>query len=413
MRLLQTLTQRYPSLESRQFRHYCLAQIVSLTGTWMQAVSIPWIAYKLTGSAEKIGIVGAAQALPITLMALFAGAALDNLPKRKVVFATQLSLALIAVLLAMSVAFDLLTFPLLVCMAAAVGICNAVDQTARSTLVSELVDTKSVGNAASLGFIIFNFSRVLGPVLAGIAISSIGIGWTLMVNALSSIPLLLWLAHTLRSNTSSPPGAHRKMLVGVTAGIAYVRARPELWKNLATVCCMGIFGFNFSVLLPPLLSTRFGLDEAAYGVMLSCLGLGGFAGALVAASEYSVARGSALLIALPCTTAVLLLMLAIGSSLAALMIAMGLLGIANIMFFSIANARLQAACDPEFRGRVIGMYVLCFGGMTPVGNTIAGVLSERVGPDVAFSVMAASLLVCVVTIRAVSAVFDGRTGQTA
>ena len=81
---------------------------------------------------------------------------------------------------------------------------------------------------------------------------------------------------------------------------------------------------------------------------------------------------------------------------------MALLGFANITFFSAANSLLQVHADPRFRARVSGMYVLCFGGMTPVGNTLSGFFGERAGPQVAFAVMAATLVAGVALIRLAS-----------
>jgi MFS family permease len=399
--LRESLLVKYPALRSAEFRRYTAAQLLSLTGTWMQTISLPWVAYRLTGSIEATALVGAAQALPITMFAVFAGAVLDQRPRRPVVLATQSGLALLAVLVALLLLSGWLNFGLLLACAFAIGVCTAVDQTARAALVAELVDKEALANGAAVGFVVFNFSRLLGPAIAGLVIAAIGPGWSLLLNAVTSLPLLALLCAKL-----GPRPVSGKLRAGIlrelAEGFLYVRSQPVLWTTIATVAAMGVCGFNFSVLLPPLLSRSLGLQEATYGVMLTALGLGGFVGALAAASEWGTVNGGKLVALMPWLTALLLGALSLIQGVGGMLAIMALLGFANITFFSAANSLLQVHADPRFRARVSGMYVLCFGGMTPVGNTLSGFFGERAGPQVAFAVMAATLVAGVALIRLAS-----------
>ena len=88
------MTSRFPALKNPNYRAFWLSQIVSLTGTWMQNLALPWLAYTLTGSPFLLGLVGAVQFLPTMLLSVFAGALTDRLIKAKVVLATQTVLAL-------------------------------------------------------------------------------------------------------------------------------------------------------------------------------------------------------------------------------------------------------------------------------------------------------------------------------
>lgn len=389
---------KYPSLASLEFRRYTAAQLFSLTGTWMQTVSVPWVAYRLTGSIEATALVGAAQALPVTLFAVFAGAALDQRSRRRVVLATQCGLAVMSTLLALLLFSGALTYWALLTCAFAVGVCTAVDQTARSALVVELVEKEALANGAAMGFVVFNLSRLLGPAIAGGVIATVGPAWSLLLNAASSIPLIA-LLYARRG----PLGARKALRSGlwreVAAGLAYVRSQRELSITLATVAAMGVCGFNFSVLLPPLLSRGLGLHEAVYGLMLTALGLGGLLGALVAASEWGVKNGSRIVVNVPYLTAVLLVWMSITQGLGGMLVVMALLGLANITFFSAANARLQVCADSAYRARVSGLYVLCFGGMTPLGNSLAGFVGERAGPQAAFASMAGILATWALVVR--------------
>ena len=99
---------RFPALHNRPFRAFWLSQTVSLTGTWMQNLALPWLAYTLTGSPFLLGLVGAFQFLPTMLLSLFAGAVIDRQVKVKVVFAAQVTLMLGSALLAALVFLSLI-----------------------------------------------------------------------------------------------------------------------------------------------------------------------------------------------------------------------------------------------------------------------------------------------------------------
>ena len=112
---------RFPALHNRPFRAFWLSQTVSLTGTWMQNLALPWLAYTLTGSPFLLGLVGAFQFLPTMLLSLFAGAVIDRQVKVKVVFAAQVTLMLGSALLAALVFTHSASYPLLLGVALVMG----------------------------------------------------------------------------------------------------------------------------------------------------------------------------------------------------------------------------------------------------------------------------------------------------
>lgn len=382
---------RFPALGVPSYRRFFLSQGVSLTGTWMQNLALPWLAYTLTGSPFLLGLVGAVQFLPTMLLSVFAGALTDRLVKVKVVLATQITLSLGSAILAILVFTHTASYPLLLLVALLMGLANTLDFPARQAMVSELVGKDLVMNAVALNSSLFNAARIVGPALAGLIMGAWGIGWCFALNAISFVPALVVLLglphHAAPARTNDSPDLWQASKEGVT----YLRNERPLRDVLVAVALMSILGFNFSVLLPVLVKVNLGLGETAYGLLMSCMGIGSFCAAfLIAARSHRGPRVSILALA-PLATGALFVVLAFSPWFALIAGLMVVVGFSNVAFFTTANSFLQVHTLPEYRGRVTAFYSLLFGGMTPVGNLIAGTLVEWGGPTLGFLVTGVAL----------------------
>jgi MFS family permease len=389
---------RFPALRNPPFRAFWLSQAVSLTGTWMQNLALPWLAYSLTGSPFLLGLVGAFQFLPTMLLSLFAGALIDRQLKVKVVFVAQVTLMLGSVLLAVLVFTNLASYPLLLGVALVLGVANLMDFPARQAMVGELVGKDLLMNAVALNSSLFNAARIVGPALAGLVMGAWGIGWCFALNALSFLPTLVVLSRLPRR---PPPatGRPKALWTDTKDGLRYVLAMPALRSVLLAVGLMSIFGFNFSVLLPVLVKHNLGLGETAYGLLMSCMGVGSFLAAFTIAARSSRGPRTAILALAPLATGVLFLGLAFAPWLPLIGALMVLVGFSNVAFFTTANSYLQVTTDPRYTGRVTAYYSLLFGGMTPLGSTMAGALVQTGGPGLGFLVTGSVLIVVAVAYR--------------
>jgi len=267
-----TMNSRFPALGNPSYRAFFLSQTVSLTGTWMQNLALPWLAYTLTGSPFLLGLVGAVQFLPTMLLSIFAGALTDRLVKAKVVLATQIVLCLGSVLLAVLVFTHTASYPLLLLVALLMGLATTMDFPARQAMVSELVGKDLVMNAVALNSSLFNAARIVGPALAGLVMGAWGIGWCFALNAVSFLPGIAVVA-TLPKVPLAPRATDAPDLWQATKdGVAYVWRNRPLRDVLVAVFFMSVLGFNFSVLLPVLVKTNLGLGETAYGLLMSAMG---------------------------------------------------------------------------------------------------------------------------------------------
>jgi len=382
---------RFPALGNPAYRGFFLSQTISLTGTWMQNLALPWLAYTLTGSPFLLGLVGAVQFLPTMLLSAFAGALTDRLVKARVVLATQTILCLGSAVLAVLVFTHSASYPLLLAVALVMGLANTMDFPARQAMVGELVGRELVMNAVALNSSLFNAARIVGPALAGLVMGTWGIGWCFAINALSFLPALAVVSKLPRRPAPSRSETSPDLWRATREGVDYVARSATLRRVLVAVFFMSVLGFNFQVLLPVLVKQTFHLGELEYGWLMSFMGLGSFTAAFTIAARSQRGPRTLILALAPVATGVLFLGLAFAPWYGLIAVLMVFVGFSNVAFFTTANSVLQVESAPEFRGRVTAFYSLFFGGMTPVGSLLAGALVEAGGPTLGFAVTGSAL----------------------
>ncbi|MFZ9865736.1 MAG: MFS transporter, partial [Candidatus Limnocylindrus sp.] len=123
----------------RNYRLFWGGQLISLAGTWMQSIAQAWLITELTPDPVWLGVVAAAQFTPVLIFGLFGGVLADVLPKRQALIGTQGALMVLALLQALLVAVGVMSIPLLILLAVALGSVNAVDMPIRQSFFSEMV----------------------------------------------------------------------------------------------------------------------------------------------------------------------------------------------------------------------------------------------------------------------------------
>ena len=183
------------AFQHRNYRLFFSGQLISLIGTWMQQVAQAWLVLQLTGDPIWLGIVATAQFLPVMVFGLFAGVVADAFPKRRVLIGTQVSMMILAAILAALVIANVVQVWMIVGLAFLLGIANAVDMPVRQSFAVELVGREDVAPAVALNSAMFNGARVVGPAAAGLAIGAFGVAAAFALNALSFLAVIvgLWL----------------------------------------------------------------------------------------------------------------------------------------------------------------------------------------------------------------------------
>jgi MFS family permease len=374
------LRRSFNSLEVPNYRRYFAGQLISLSGTWMQTVAAIWLVLSLTGSGVAVGLTTALQFLPMLLFGAWGGLLADRMPKRRLLMITQALMAIPAIGLFVVTTAGVAA-PWMVYLAVfSMGSVNAVDNPTRQSFVIEMVGADRVVNAVSLNSVIVQSARIVGPAIAGLLIAGFGVGLCFGLNALTFVAMILALRGMDSRRLQAPPVAAREP-GAIRAGLRYVARTPELAVPLALMALVGTLGFNFQVVLPMLAKFSFDGGAGAYAVLVSAMGVGSIAGALVNGSHGHTGprliAGGALAFGLSA------LLSAAMPSLAFEIPTLALLGAAAVTFAATINSTLQLAVSPEMRGRVMALYSVVFLGSTPIGGPLTGWLSQAYSPRVA------------------------------
>lgn len=382
--------QTFASLQVHNYRVFFLGMLVSASGTWMQSVAQGWLVLQLTGSGTAVGLVTAAQFVPMLLGGVWGGVIADRFDKRHILFVSQSILASAAALLALVTLTGIVEVWMVFGCALLTGVGTMIDNPTRQAFVSELVGAERVANAVALNSAMFNAARIVGPALAGLVILVAGTGVCFAYNALSYVAVLFSLTRM------RPEELHRGKPTGkakgqVRAGLRYAWATPELRSTILLVAMVGTFALNFTVLTPLLVEFTFDAGPGTLGLLTSAMGGGSLVGALVAAARSKPTPK--LLVGAAGALGVMMLGVAVAPNLIVAGVLLSLTGAATITFLSTANSTLQLSSSSEMRGRVMSLYLLVFLGSTPIGGPIVGAVAETINPRAGFVVGGVASLV--------------------
>ena len=285
MSISERVGRTFNSLAVYNYRLFSASQLISLSGTWMQTTAQGWLVLKITNSAVALGTVVALQYFPVALFTLFGGALADRLPKRTVLVGTQSLAAVQALVLAILVLTHSVQLWQIYVLALLLGTINAFDSPTRQAFVSELVGPDRLQNAIALNSSLFNTARIVGPALAGIVISVIGIGPAFLFNALSFIPVIAALLLLHRGELyTSVRAARDNIFRQVGEGVRYAVRTPNILIVLLALAFIGTLGYNYPIFLPLLAKFVLRAGATGLGVLTSAVGVGALMGAIVMAS---------------------------------------------------------------------------------------------------------------------------------
>ncbi|GAA2244112.1 MULTISPECIES: MFS transporter [Kitasatospora] len=379
----------FAALRVPNFRLYFAGQSVSLIGTWMQAVAQSWLVLELTGSGTVLGLVVAAQFLPVLVGGPYGGLIADRADKRLLLMVTQATLASLALLLGLLTVTHTVRLWMVALLAVALGTVNAVDNPTRQAFVPEIVGPQLLRNAVSLNSVMTNTARAIGPALAGILIATVGVGVCFLANAASFLTVLLAL-RLIRIEKLTATRPVERGPGQLAAGLRYVRDTTGLWAPLAMMALIGTLAYEFQVVLPLLARTTLHGGARTYGFLTSAMGLGSVVGGLAVAAVGEA--GVVPLIGAAAGFGTALTAAAAVPGVPAELVALVCVGIGSTVFLTTGNTTLQLVSHPRFRGRVMALWTVTFLGSTPVGGPIIGVVSERLGPRAGLALGAGACL---------------------
>ena len=375
--LRQFSRETFSSLQIRNYRLYYIGQIISTSGTFMQSVAQAWLVLKLTNSGPALGLTTALQYLPILFLGPYGGVIADRFSKRKILYITQSVSGILALILGVLVATNLVQVWMVYILAFGLGMVNVFDNPTRQTFVMELVGADHIRNAVTLYSTLVNLARIIGPAIAAALIAAFGLAPCFFINGFSFMAVVIMLGMMRTSELITTPPAPRAR-GQLQEGLRYVISTPILSTTLVMLAIIGTLTFEFQVSLPLLVQFTFKGDASSYAFLTSAMGFGAAIGGIFFASRKGITPSKLISAALLFGLAVLAA--AWMPSLLLTGLAMVVVGMCMINFTSLGNSILQITSSSQMRGRVMALWSVAFLGSTTIGGPVVGWFAEAAGP---------------------------------
>ncbi len=374
----------FRALQYRNYRLFFLGQIISLVGTWMQAVAQSWLVYRLTGSSFLLGLVGFCSQFPVFLLAPVGGMLADRRSRHRIVITTQtLSMVLALILGALTLLEHIQVWEIML-LATLLGLVNAFDIPARQAFVVEMVNPQDFINAIALNSSMVNAARMIGPAVAGITVAAVGEGWCFLANGASYIAVivgLLMMRITPRARNLEHSGVK-----SVVEGFRYVARTGPIRALLLLLGVVSLTGMPYVVLMPIFADRILHSGARGLGMLMAAAGVGALSGTLMLAAKRGV-RGLGRWITYSATGfGVALITFSLSKSFWFSMALLLPAGFAMMIEMASSNTLIQSMVPDELRGRVMAVYSMMFMGMAPFGALTAGAVAQHLGAPPAVAI---------------------------
>jgi MFS family permease len=379
----------FGSLAYRNFRLFFVGQTISQVGTWLTQVALALFVLELTDDGVAVGLLVAFQFLPVLLIGPWAGLVADRSDKRRLLLVTQTCAMGQSFLLTALAAMGDPPIAALYGAALLGGLATALDNPARRSFVVEMVPEERVQNAVSLNTALMTGSRIFGPAIAGLLVSTVGYTWCFLLDSVSYLAVLTSL-YRMRTEELRPAPPASRAKGQVRAGLRYVWTTPALRISLIMMAVVGTLAFNFSVVLPLFVTRSLDGTPAEFTLLFSALSAGSMAGALWSARRSAIRMRH--IVWASGLYGVAMLLLAVMPGLGWAFPAAVFVGVSSVAFMTTSTTLLQLRADPSMRGRVLALQAMVFLGSTPIGGPVLGLICERYGARAGLAVGGAACL---------------------
>jgi MFS family permease len=378
----------------RNFGPYFLGNAASASGTWFQNLAASILVFRLTHSPFLLGVLNFANFVPVLVLAPWAGSVADRYDRRHVLLTTQVVSAGLSGMLAGLAWGGLARVWVVIVFALGLGVMSAFSAPTSMALVGGLVPLEHLGSAVALNSMTFNLARAIGPVLAGVSVSTLGIPASFAINSASYLLLVLGVlvvrpAERIRASRTE---------TRLRESLQLVRAQPELLALLLIVTAVG-FGSDPVNTEAPAFARAFGRPDTEAGFIIGAFGAGAVAAAFLLAGRVTGSRRRMVL-----TLSMLGAGMVAFSVVRWLPVGFVLLAIAGFGYLASnasATSRLQLGVEERHRGRIMALWSVAFLGFRPAASLLDGAVAGAFGVRAAGVVLALPAFACAAAILVV------------
>lgn len=338
---------------------------------WMNDVASAWLMTTLTAKPIWVALVQTAATLPVFLLGLPSGALADILDRKKFLFSTQVWVAAVGSLLSLAVFAGVVTPPLLLLLVFLNGIGLALRWPVFAAIVPDLVPRAKLPAALALNGVSMNASRILGPLIAGAIIASLGSAWVFLLNAVLSIVAAVVITRWQREHRPDPLG--RESLRGaMRVGLQYVAQSYHLKGVLLRIAIFFFHSTALMALLPLVARQIKGGDAGTFTVLLAAMGAGAIASTFALPRLRQALSRDRLVLLGASTQALSMAVMAVNTHLWIGVLAMLLGGAAWITTANTLSVSAQISLPDWVRARGMSMFQMAIMGASASGAAVWG-----------------------------------------
>ncbi len=387
----------FSSLKNPTFRLFWAALLCQMTAMNMQMMARSLLIYRLTGSTAILGIMTLFNAVPMLLLSLFGGVLADRLPKKWVMIFGQSGSAVVALGIAISLQMGFLdregSWWILGVAAFFQGTIMGLMMPSRQAMIPEIVGGEQLLNAVSLSNMGTSVMRFLAPAVTGYLIGE-NYNFHVVYFTMTGMYLLSVVFLSFLHVKGRAPVRASGALADIGEGIGYLRRQTIVLFVLAFSLFAVLLSMPYAMLLPVFTEDILKVGAQGLGLLMSVSGIGAIAGSLVLASLPNKKRGLMLIVG-TLVMALALIVFAFSKSMTLSLVVIVFVGVGQTSRMALGNTLIQYYTEPEYRGRVMSIYMMQFG-LTSFSSFAAGLIAEAV--DIQWVVGGFAMLLVVIAL---------------
>jgi len=368
-----------PSLHHRKFRLIWLGLLISVAGSQMQLSAIHWHIRELSGSPNPLALggIGLVRILPVILFSIVSGPVADSLNRRIILLVTQSIQAVIAVILAVMTFSNHISIGFIYTLTALQAAAIAFDLPARHAMIPNIVPEKDLPNAYSLQSIAFNAGAIIGPMLGGLVIATLGQGYTYLFNAISFLAVIvaLILIGNVTQDINRSPGIN---ISAVREGIHFIISKPIILSTMLIDFAATFFA-SANTMLPIVARDILKVGEVGFGFLSAGQSIGSVLASLIISQITEIKRQGRVFLGAVFLFGMATILFGFSKGLLIDMLALIIMGAADSISTIIRNTVRQLNTPDHIRGRMVSINQIFFQGGPQLGEVEAGIVGKLFG----------------------------------
>lgn len=368
------------SLKYRNFRLLMTGHLISRIGSEMQAVTINWHIYNLTGNPLSLGIIGLARFFSIIVFSPLGGITSDKYDRKKIMFVSQIFMIIFSAILTITTYNKSVTPQLIYLLIALTSASSAFDTPARQSIVPTLVPPKDFINATSLNTIIWQAAIVIGPAIGGFVIASFGESTVYLINTISFIAFIISLILIKTQPKKIDPTVEWN-IHAFLEGLKFVFRTPLIYSTMILDFIATFFG-TANILMPIFAKDILSVGPQGLGFLYASSSLGAVVAGLIVSSIKNLKPQGKILLSSITLYGLATLLFGISKNFYLSLFFLFLAGAGDAISTIIRNTIRQLSTPDKLRGRMVAVNMIFFLGGPQLGEAEAGLAASIVGTPV-------------------------------